>query len=325
MQMFSRDDIEKALSYPALVDILEAAFRAGAIAPQRHHHTIELEGRPSATLLLMPAWTTAGEDAVTAGSYAGVKIVTVFPDNGPRLGLPAIQGLYVLLSTGSGRPTRVHGPLVASEETEAVLAFVREQAEPAYIAAAIEALDAAAEGECAAAPGPAGDGLYERAVALVVRDCRASVGVLGRRLGIGRANAADLIARMQDESIIGPADASGWHDVLGPAAAGRADNAPSVRRRGRPPGRWRGYRFGAVNERAGRGVHRFQLGPWAGIGSSGDGRNRARPGAVRTAWRRGRDSNPRYPCEYAAFRVRCFQPLSHFSAAWSALLARGTR
>ena len=23
--------------------------------------------------------------------------------------------------------------------------------------------------------------------------------------------------------------------------------------------------------------------------------------------------NPRYPCEYAAFRVRCFQPLSHLS------------
>ena len=32
-------------------------------------------------------------------------------------------------------------------------------------------------------------------------------------------------------------------------------------------------------------------------------------------WRRGRDSNPRYPCEYAAFRVRCFQPLSHLSEA----------
>ncbi len=29
------------------------------------------------------------------------------------------------------------------------------------------------------------------------------------------------------------------------------------------------------------------------------------------AWRRGRDSNPRYGCPYAAFRVRCFQPLSH--------------
>src|SRR6266446_8390521 len=32
-------------------------------------------------------------------------------------------------------------------------------------------------------------------------------------------------------------------------------------------------------------------------------------------WRRGRDSNPRYGYPYAAFRVRCFQPLSHLSVA----------
>ena len=31
-------------------------------------------------------------------------------------------------------------------------------------------------------------------------------------------------------------------------------------------------------------------------------------------WRRGGDSNSRYGCPYAAFRVRCFQPLSHLSA-----------
>ena len=30
-------------------------------------------------------------------------------------------------------------------------------------------------------------------------------------------------------------------------------------------------------------------------------------------WRRGRDSNPRYGCPYAAFRVRCIQPLCHLS------------
>lgn len=34
---------------------------------------------------------------------------------------------------------------------------------------------------------------------------------------------------------------------------------------------------------------------------------------TRKPWRRGWDSNPRYPCEYAAFRVRCFRPLSHLS------------
>ena len=31
------------------------------------------------------------------------------------------------------------------------------------------------------------------------------------------------------------------------------------------------------------------------------------------SWRRGRDSNPRYGCPYAAFRVRCIQPLCHLS------------
>lgn len=30
-------------------------------------------------------------------------------------------------------------------------------------------------------------------------------------------------------------------------------------------------------------------------------------------WRRGRDLNPRYGCPYAAFRVRCIQPLCHLS------------
>ena len=31
-------------------------------------------------------------------------------------------------------------------------------------------------------------------------------------------------------------------------------------------------------------------------------------------WRTGWDSNPRYPCRYAAFRVRCHRPLDHLSA-----------
>src|SRR5215475_5449046 len=34
-------------------------------------------------------------------------------------------------------------------------------------------------------------------------------------------------------------------------------------------------------------------------------------------WRRGRDSNPRYGYPYAAFRVRCIQPLCHLSRPWA--------
>ena len=33
----------------------------------------------------------------------------------------------------------------------------------------------------------------------------------------------------------------------------------------------------------------------------------------KTNWRRGRDSNPRYPSGYAGFQDRCHQPLGHLS------------
>src|ERR1700730_14805282 len=34
-------------------------------------------------------------------------------------------------------------------------------------------------------------------------------------------------------------------------------------------------------------------------------------------WRRGRDSNPRYPFRYAGFQDRCHQPLGHLSGYYS--------
>src|SRR5258708_23350769 len=36
-------------------------------------------------------------------------------------------------------------------------------------------------------------------------------------------------------------------------------------------------------------------------------------GATRKNWRRGRDSNPRYPLRYVRFRGGSFQPLTHLS------------
>lgn len=103
MRFIDAAAVEKALAYPQLVDVLEEAFRTGAISPPRHHHTIKLEGRPDATLLLMPAWTSSAPGEETAGRYIGIKQVTVFPDNS-RLGKPAIYGAYLLLSTETGEP-----------------------------------------------------------------------------------------------------------------------------------------------------------------------------------------------------------------------------
>jgi ornithine cyclodeaminase len=106
MRFFDGAAVDGRLAYPGLVDILEAAFRKGAIAPLRHHHAIALDGRPEATLLLMPAWETSAPGAHGAGRYLGVKSVTVFPDNAAR-GKPAVFGTYLLLSAETGETLAV--------------------------------------------------------------------------------------------------------------------------------------------------------------------------------------------------------------------------
>jgi ornithine cyclodeaminase/alanine dehydrogenase-like protein (mu-crystallin family) len=106
MRFFDGAAVDGALGYPGLVDILQAAFEQGAIAPLRHHHAIALEGRAEATLLLMPAWQASAPGAATAGHYLGVKTVTVFPDNAAR-GQPAVFGTYLLLSAETGETLAV--------------------------------------------------------------------------------------------------------------------------------------------------------------------------------------------------------------------------
>jgi alanine dehydrogenase len=98
VKLLSAAEIDAALDDIALIDRLDAQFRAGCEMPVRHHHAIREPlgaGSADAMLLLMPAWTTG------ASGRVGVKIVTVFPDNGKR-SLPSIYGQYLLLDGTSG-------------------------------------------------------------------------------------------------------------------------------------------------------------------------------------------------------------------------------
>jgi ornithine cyclodeaminase/alanine dehydrogenase-like protein (mu-crystallin family) len=99
LRLLTADDIAAALTYPALVEALRGAFTGGIAAPVRHHHTIPQPGR-DATLLIMPAWTTAG----SAGErFLGCKVVTIFPDNAVA-GHPSLHGNYLLMSGATGVP-----------------------------------------------------------------------------------------------------------------------------------------------------------------------------------------------------------------------------
>lgn len=101
MRVISSAEIDRALAFPALVEALAEAFRGDMVTPVRHHHEIERPGAHG-TLLLMPSWTgPAAQDG-----FAGVKIVSVFPENG-RKNLPSVMGSYLLMEGTTGEPLAV--------------------------------------------------------------------------------------------------------------------------------------------------------------------------------------------------------------------------
>ena len=128
----------------------------------------------------------------------------------------------MLYSTGAGQVIRVHGAYVSDEEVEAIADALRRQGPPDYVdgIADVPATDEPAVGERVPSEGD----LYDRAVAIVLRDRKASTSYLQRRLQIGYNRAADLIERMEREGLVTPANAVGKRDIL-IAAGGNADAA----------------------------------------------------------------------------------------------------
>jgi ornithine cyclodeaminase len=94
LQLIDAEATRAALSFERLIPCLRDAFAAGCTVPLRSQHAIENEGGPTATLLLMPAWTRGG--------FLGIKIVSVFPGNSAR-GEPAVTSLYLLSDAVTGR------------------------------------------------------------------------------------------------------------------------------------------------------------------------------------------------------------------------------
>jgi DNA segregation ATPase FtsK/SpoIIIE, S-DNA-T family len=130
----------------------------------------------------------------------------------------------MLYCAGGQQVSRVHGPFVSDEEVEAIAQVLREQREPQYV-------DGITDGPTVqetpyGVDGPPGteEDLYARAVAIVLRDRKASTSYLQRRLSIGYNRAADLIERMEAEGLITPANAVGKREILagGPSSADAA-------------------------------------------------------------------------------------------------------
>ncbi|MBL8771680.1 MAG: DNA translocase FtsK 4TM domain-containing protein [Phenylobacterium sp.] len=127
----------------------------------------------------------------------------------------------MLYMAGGGRITRLHGPFVSDGEVEAVARFLRDQGQPAYLdEVTAGGDDEDGDGDGGGYGGGDGDGndLYDRAVAVVTRDGKASTSYIQRRLQIGYNRAASLIERMEQEGVVGPANHAGKREILVSAA-----------------------------------------------------------------------------------------------------------
>ena len=121
----------------------------------------------------------------------------------------------MLYMAGGGRITRLHGPFVSDGEVEAVARFLREQGEPRYLEEVTAGADEDGGDSGQDDGGGSGDDLYDRAVAVVTRDRKASTSYIQRRLQIGYNRAASLMERMEQEGVVGAANHAGKRDILG--------------------------------------------------------------------------------------------------------------
>ncbi len=136
----------------------------------------------------------------------------------------------MLYMAGGGRITRVHGPFVSDNEVEKVVAHLKTQGRPQYLDAVTSEEEEAAEDEDGAVFDKTGmgsldsDDPYEQAVAVVLRDKKASTSYIQRRLQIGYNRAASIMERMENEGIVGPANHAGKREILGDVARPAQDD-----------------------------------------------------------------------------------------------------
>lgn len=107
----------------------------------------------------------------------------------------------------------MHGAFVADEEVEAITNFLRSQGAPRYVDGITDGSDDAPS-DVKLSQGQGEEDLYDRAVAIILRDRKASTSYLQRRLSIGYNRAADLIERMEGEGLISAANHAGKREIL---------------------------------------------------------------------------------------------------------------
>ena len=136
------------------------------------------------------------------------------------------RGDMLYAPLGEGKPRRVQGCFISSEEIERVVNFVKENGETDYDESVIDKINAAvAEKEKGSAKGGGNaapeqnaadeaDELLPAAIDVVMETGQASVSMLQRRLKLGYSRAARIVDEMETRGIVGQFEGSKPRQIL---------------------------------------------------------------------------------------------------------------
>jgi S-DNA-T family DNA segregation ATPase FtsK/SpoIIIE len=152
---------------------------------------------------------------------------TILDQNGAEALLG--YGDMLWIPPGKNDPMRIQGAFIATEETERLMAWYRDQreariaaqaallSEPDIIEIAKQRAAAEESGEVAAASGGEAeerDKLFRQAAEICIQNQGGSTSLLQRRLKIGYGRAARLIDQLEEAGVLGPSDGPRGRDVL---------------------------------------------------------------------------------------------------------------
>lgn len=129
------------------------------------------------------------------------------------------RGDMLYLAQGQ-RAKRLHGPFVSDDEVETITAHLRSQGVPQYEQAVTEeppeSVGTAGSTGAGVSTDDDANSLYDKAVAIVLRDRKPTTSYIQRQLRIGYNRAADLIDQMEREGVVSAPNVAGKREILVP-------------------------------------------------------------------------------------------------------------
>ena len=225
---FNKQSVEKQIPLPLIVVIVDeladlmmvaskevedAIIRLGQKARAAGIHMILATQRPSVDVISGLIKANVPSRIAFAVS-SGTDSRTILDVNGAEKLLG--RGDMLFSPIGESHPVRLQGSFISDGDVEAIVTFIKNQAEAEYDETFDpgEVSDADFDSGSAASGDDGGDPLFEEARALVVETQKASASMIQRRLSVGFNRATRLMEELEAAGVIGPAEGTKPRKVL---------------------------------------------------------------------------------------------------------------